>query len=167
MRNRIPQWPNICDKSSLKVLCNILQIFRNDKQNESFHRLPPWLNYSWIILDSARNLGVILDSDLSMKKHIIRICQTAYFKLKHISSIRRFLTQDAAKTLVTSYILSWLDYCNCLLMGTSNSVIQSLHIVQNFWHPATTTQHLSWKNCTGFPFLNILNIKSLVCVSMP
>ena len=35
------------------------------------------------------------------------------------------------------------------------------------WMPcATTTRHLSWKNCTGFPFQNVLNIKSLVCVSM-
>ena len=43
-----------------------------------------------------------------------------------------FLTEDAAKTLVTSYILSRLDYCNCLLMGTPNSVIQSLQKIQNF-----------------------------------
>ena len=76
--------------------------------------------------DSARNLGFILDSKLSMKKHIIKICQTAYFELKRISSIRRFLTEDVTKTLVTSYILSRLDYCNCLLMGTPNFVIQPL-----------------------------------------
>ena len=67
-----------------------------------------------------------------MKKHIIKICQTAYFELKRISSIRRFLTEDATKTLVTSYILSRLDYCNCLLMGTPNSVIQPLQKIQNF-----------------------------------
>ena len=24
----------------------------------------------------------------------------------------------------------------------------------------------SWKNCTGFPFQNVLSIKSLVCVSV-
>ena len=48
--------------------------------------------------DSARNLGFILDSKLSMKKHAIKICQTVYFELKRISSIRRFLTEDAAKT---------------------------------------------------------------------
>ena len=67
-----------------------------------------------------------------MKKHIIKICQTAYFELKRISSIRRFLTEDTTKTLVTSYILSRLDYCNCLLMGTPNSVIQPLQKIQNF-----------------------------------
>ena len=33
-------------------------------------------------------------------------------------------------------------------------------------HPVTTTQHLSWKNCTGFPFQNVLSIQSLVCVSV-
>ena len=53
--------------------------------------------------DSAKNLGVILDSNLFMKKHVIKICQTAYFELKSISSIRRFLTEDAAETLFTSY----------------------------------------------------------------
>ena len=108
--------------------------------------------------------GFTFDSKLSMKKHVIKICQTAYFELKHISSIRRFLTEDAAKTLVTSYILSWLDYCNCLFMGTPNSVIQPLQKIQNFaaWHSVTTTQHLSWKNCTGFPFQNVLSIKSYV-----
>ena len=38
----------------------------------------------------------------------------------------------AAKTLVTSYILSRLDCCNRLLMGTPNSVIRSLQIIINF-----------------------------------
>ena len=66
-----------------------------------------------------------------MKKHVIKICQAAYFELKCICSIG-FLIEDAAKTLATSYILSRLDYCNCLLMGTPNSVIQSLQKIQNF-----------------------------------
>ena len=82
--------------------------------------------------DSASNLGFILDLKLSMKKHVITICQTAYFELKRSSSFRRFLTEDTTKTLVISYILSRLDYCNCLLMGTSNSVVQPLQKIQNF-----------------------------------
>ena len=114
------------------------------------------------------DLGFILDSKLSMKKHVIKICQTAYFELKRISSVRRFRTEDASKTLVTSYILSQPDYSNCLLMGTPNFVNQRLQKISHSfsWHPVTTTQHLSWKNCTGFPFQNVLSIKSLVCVSV-
>ena len=60
------------------------------------------------------------------------MCQTAYFELKRISSIRRFHTQDVSKTLVTSYILTRLDYSTCLLIGALNSVIQPLHKVRNF-----------------------------------
>ena len=76
--------------------------------------------------DSARKLGFILDSELSMKKYVIKICQIAFFELKRMSSICRFLTADAAKTLVTSYILPRIDYCSCLHMGIPNSVIQPL-----------------------------------------
>ena len=82
--------------------------------------------------DSGRNLGFILNSKLCMKKRFIKICHTGYFELKRISSIRRFLTKYATKTLVTSYVLSRLDYCNCLLMGTPNSVIQPLQKIHNF-----------------------------------
>ena len=82
--------------------------------------------------DYVRNLGFILDSELSLKKHVIKICQSTYFKLKRISSICRFLTEDVTKTPVTSYSFSRFDYCNCLLLGTPNSVIQPLQKVQNF-----------------------------------
>ena len=59
--------------------------------------------------------------------------ERAYSELKRVNSIRRFLAEDAAKTLiVTSYILSRLDYYNCLLMGTPNCVIQPLQKIQNF-----------------------------------
>ena len=82
-----------------------------------------------------------------MKQHIIKICQTAYYELKRISSIHRYLTEDAAKQLVTSCVLSRLDYCNSLLMGTLNSVIQPMQKVQN------TAAHLVLRapchqNCT-------------------
>ena len=81
--------------------------------------------------DKVRNLGFILDSNLTMKQHVIKTCQTAYYELKRISSIRRYLTEDAEKQLVTSCVLSRLDYCNSLLMGTPNSVIQPMQKVQN------------------------------------
>ena len=106
-----------------------------------------------------------------MKKHVIKICQTAYFELKRISSIRRFLTEDATKTLVTSYILSQLDYCNCLLMGTPNYIIQPLQKIQNFAARLVLLaphHHHSvplLENCTGFPLQNVLSINSLVCFS--
>ena len=66
-----------------------------------------------------------------MKQHVIKVCQTAYYELKRISSIRIYLTEDATKNLVTSCVLSRLDYCNSLLMDTPNSVIQPMQNAQN------------------------------------
>ena len=81
--------------------------------------------------DSVRDLGVLLDSDLSMKQHVTKICQLSYIELKRIAAIRPYLTEDATKTLVSAYILSRLDYCNCVLLGCPSSVIQPLQHVQN------------------------------------
>ena len=119
--------------------------------------------------DSAKNLGFILDSNLSMKKHVIKICLAAYFELKHISSIRRVLSEDAAKTLPTSYILALTAWLLQLSQSSWVHLILSSNLCRKFktllqdsfsWHPATTTQHLSWKkNWIGFPFQNVLSIK--------
>ena len=66
-----------------------------------------------------------------MKKHVSKVCQATFFELKRIGSIRRYLTDEATETFVTSCALSRLDYCNSLLMGCPLSVIQPLQKVQN------------------------------------
>ena len=81
--------------------------------------------------DTVRDLGFYLDSKLSLKPHIAKVCQTAYIEIRRISSIRQFLTEEATKTLVTSCILSRLDYCNSLLIGCPSTTIQPLQTVQN------------------------------------
>ena len=120
---------------------------------ESFHHFPPSFDYSrfhnMYFYDSARNLGFILDSKLSMKKHVLKICQTAYFELKRISSIRKFLTEDATKTLVTSTsshglttatVFSWVRLIlSYNLSRKYRTLLQDLFS----WHPVTTSQHLS------------------------
>ena len=122
-----------------KKKSNSLVILLKLKPFSSQHLLCPhviayhcqsWSVHMKFYFQTVRNLGFILDSNLTMKQHVIKICQTAYYELKRISSIHRYLTEDAAKQLVTC-VLSRLDYCNSLLMGTPNSVIQLMQKVQN------------------------------------
>ena len=61
-----------------------------------------------------------------MKEHINKVCQMAYWELRRISSIRQYLTEDAAKTLVVSLVLSRLDYGNCLIAGVPECLLQKL-----------------------------------------
>ena len=89
------------------------------------------ITHETVFSDKVSNSGFILDSNFTMKQHVIKTCQTAYYELKRISSSRRYLTEDAAKQLVTSCVFSRLDYCNSLLTGTPNSVIQTMQKVQN------------------------------------
>ena len=65
--------------------------------------------------DSARNLGVMFDLSLFMREQVSKVCQSAYFEIRWIGSIRKYLTTEATETLVTSLVLSRLDYCNSLL----------------------------------------------------
>ena len=79
----------------------------------------------------VRNLGVILDSTLSLHQHAMNVCRVAYLELRRINSIRNLLSIDAVKTLVCSLVLSRLDYCNSLLVGLPQYLIKRLQGVQN------------------------------------
>ena len=91
--------------------------------------LPDWFDsYSWLSHPPSLILPGTLDQFIpSLTQNcprrsmsVIKSCQTANFELKCISSIRRFFTKDAAKTRYFLYPLTVHDYCNRLLMGTSN-----------------------------------------------
>ena len=80
---------------------------------------------------SVKNHGVTLDSNLSMSQHINNTCKAAYIQIRHISSIRHLLTTEATQTFVCSLVLSRLDYCNSLLLGCPQYLLDKLHQVQN------------------------------------
>ena len=58
-------------------------------------------------------------------------------ELRRIGLIRKYLTVDAAKTIVCSLVLSRLDYCNSILSGSPKCLIKKLQRVQNTaaWMP--------------------------------
>ena len=65
--------------------------------------------------ECVRLLGSWLDAYLSMKEHIKIKSQKAMFSIHKIKHIRQYLTQDACQQLVSSLMMSHLDYCNSLL----------------------------------------------------
>ena len=66
-----------------------------------------------------------------MKEHINKVSQMVYWEIRRISSIRQYLTEDAAKTLAVSLVLSRLDYVNCLLAGVPECLLHKLQKNQN------------------------------------
>ena len=83
------------------------------------------------LYSTVRNLGVTLDQNLSFQQHVSRTCQICCFKLQRINFVRRYLSQDALKTLISAFVLSRIDYCNSLLAGCPKQLIHKLQKVQN------------------------------------
>jgi len=69
------------------------------------------------LVDSVRDLGVLLHSDMSMDAHLTRLVSSCFGVLRQIRCIRRSLPREALSTLVTSFITSKIDYCNVALAG--------------------------------------------------
>jgi hypothetical protein len=79
----------------------------------------------------VRDLGVILDSCLTMNHHISNLCRSVFLELRRLSQIRPYLSMEAAKKLASAFILSRLDYCNSLLAGLPDVKLDRLQRLQN------------------------------------
>ena len=64
---------------------------------------------------NVRNLGIHLDSTLSMENHIKKMCQSANFQIRNLSSIRKLLSKDTAEILIHAFV-SRLDNVNQLML---------------------------------------------------
>ena len=80
---------------------------------------------------TVRNLGVYIDSDLSMRSHVQRTVAGCFAGLQQIHSVRRSLPHTTLKTLVVSLVLARLDYGNATLAGISANLLRRLQAVQN------------------------------------
>jgi len=63
------------------------------------------------------DLGVYLDSELSMKHHVNKIASACFYHIRRLRQIRHHVSREVLKQLVTSLVLSCLDYCNAILAG--------------------------------------------------
>ena len=79
----------------------------------------------------VRNLGVILDENMSMDHAVSTLRQSCYYQLRKISQLRPLISEKATKQLVSSFVLSKIDYCNSLFYSTSIENIYKLLKVQN------------------------------------
>ncbi len=72
-----------------------------------------------VTTSTVKNLGVILDSNLSFENHISHVTKTAFFHLRNIAKLRNMLPVSDAEKLVHAFMTSRLDHCNALLRWLS------------------------------------------------
>ncbi len=101
--------------------------------NPSFHHNVTFQSGTSTITPSktARNLGVMIDYQLTFSDHIAKTARSCRFALFNIKNIWPFLSEHASQLLVRALVLSRLDYCNALLAGLPASSIKPLQLIQN------------------------------------
>ena len=82
-------------------------------------------------VDTVRDLGVMLDSNMTMSPHVLRVCQNCYFQIRLIRRLRKALSVESKLLLVHALVHSRLDYCNSVLVRLPWSLVQQLQSVLN------------------------------------
>jgi len=82
-------------------------------------------------LDKVRDLGVIIDGELTMERHVRNVVRSCFYQLRQLRSVRRSLTVEARRTLATAFVATRVDYCNAVFYGVSTQVNRRLQMVLN------------------------------------
>ena len=78
-----------------------------------------------------RDLSFWFDKELRGSVHINKITSSCIYTIRNVARIRHLLDPDTMKTLMQALVLSCMDYCNSLLLGCSDYLLQKLQCVQN------------------------------------
>ena len=97
-------------------------------RSQLLHSLGPM---STNVTSLAKNLGVLLDSDLHLEAQVKSVVRTCFFHIRNIHRIRTVLSTPNLHTVVNALISSRLDYCNALYSTLSKASIHRLQLVQN------------------------------------
>jgi len=106
--------------------------------------------------DAVRDLGVWLDSELSLRHHVTKIAARCFYQLRRLRQVCRRAGREVTTRLVLALVISKLDYCNSLLAGLPTSTLNILQEVQNAAarlicqlrprdHVSSSLQQLHWR----------------------
>ena len=77
------------------------------------------------------DFSIFLDSDLSMHAYVGHIALECFMMLWQIWAVASYLPSFMTKTLVTSLVLSKLDYCNSVMVGLTKTLTRRLQSIVN------------------------------------
>ena len=80
---------------------------------------------------SVRDLGIFLDSDLSMRTHVTRNVASCFAVLRQIRSISRSVSRSVLQSLIVSLVFSRTDYGSATLAGLPTRLLDRLQSVLN------------------------------------
>jgi hypothetical protein len=89
-------------------------------------------------VSSARNLGILFDSNLSQSDYISSIIKSCLFHVRDLIRLRPILDQTTARNIATALIHFKIDYCNSLFLNLPANQLDRLQLVLNYAACAVT-----------------------------
>ena len=83
------------------------------------------------ILTTVKDLGVLVDENLTLKSQINTVVKNCNHQIKNIYYIRKYLTISCLKMVVVSQVLSRLDFCNGIYTNLPKFLLKKLQVVLN------------------------------------
>ena len=80
---------------------------------------------------SIKDLGVMIDSILSVDNHINHLCKTLSYQIRLLSGVRKYIDNSCLQTLIAALFTSRLDYANALLVNAPAYQLDRLQRLQN------------------------------------
>ena len=81
---------------------------------------------------SAKDLGVILDPNLTYEDHITKTVSTCMSRLAQMNRVKHVLDKDTLTIVVNCLVFSKLFYCSNVWSNTTESNLDKVQKVQNF-----------------------------------
>ena len=81
--------------------------------------------------NKVKDLGIIIDKNLSFCDQVNSVVKIANYHLKNLSFVRKYLDIDSMKKLIHNHVISRLDYCNSVYYGLPNYLLKKLQMIMN------------------------------------
>ena len=142
---------------------SVVMLFGNDRERQlAIQTLDIRINNERLtVKETARNLGLIIDSSLRFKLHVSNLIRMAYNNLKMIYKSRHLLNRRIKTCLCESLVLSHFNYCDsiygpCLDYVTSkriqtvqNACLRLIFGIQKGNHVSHKLGELEWLNMSN------------------
>ena len=92
----------------------------------------PFLGQHLIPVSSVKDLGIILDSNLTFNEHVNTLTSSLISILCQISRVRHLFSKSVLTTILNCLVFCKLFYCSTVWSGTFAHNINKLQLIQNF-----------------------------------
>ena len=110
-----------------------LMIFGSRQMRAKFQfRYLSFMGKDIVPTDTAKDLGVTLDSNLTYDEHIIKTASSCMSRLGQINRVKHVFDKRTLLMIINSLVFSRLFYCSNVWSNTSKCNVNKLQAVQNF-----------------------------------